>query len=377
MKTITSKLSAFNFVRTAFLTICLFLMADVSSQNIDAILTESWTNSSWAHDTRTLNTYDGNNYLTNSLSQTWDADLAFWTNVFQSNFTNNPDGTVSQIIGQFWAGDGWGDSTRITYTYTAFGEELTVVSEYWAGTDWLPITKKTNTYDGSEYLTHTLVQSWDIISSSWQNSSQSNYTNNANGTVNQVIDQTWNPVTSSWDNFEKTNFTYNAVLAAISQTWEGSWVNDTRITNTYNGANLTNSLSQDWDVAESIWANNSQDNYTYTGSLIYQIVSQVWESGAWVNVYRTTFTYSPLAIQRFDSQKGITAYPVPAQDYIMVRQSNIAPGSNYVVSDAMGNTFQSGFLKAEETAIDIHALSAGVYFIQIGQPKQVIKIIKD
>lgn len=380
MKTfITFKLNTIR--RAAFLSICVLMISNLYSQNIDTMLTESWENASWVQDVRTLNTYDDNNYLIHTLSQTWDTGLNSWTNAIQWNLTNNPNGTVNQIIGQVWSAGSWDDSSRTTYTYTAFNKQLTSVSEIWTGTAWMPINKQTNTYDGSEYLTNTLLQSWDFISSSWQNSSQSNYTNNANGTVNQVIDQSWNQGTSSWDNTEKTNYTYNAaegVLTAISQIWTGSWVNDSKITNTYNGTNhITNSLSQDWDG--SLWVNNGQDNYTYNGNdSIYQIVSQVWETGAWVNEYRITFTYTPLAVEHFDYQKSVTAYPNPARDFIMIKPITAFSDWNYVISDSKGNTFQTGILKDEETTIDIHALASGVYFIQIGKSKhQVLKIIKD
>ncbi len=380
MKTfITSKWSVIHLIRAAFLSMCLFSIPDLPGQNIAAILTESWENASWTPNVRSLNTYDGNDHLTNTISQTWDADLSSWTNAFQWNFTNNPDGTVSQMIGQLWMTGSWSDSSRTTYAYTAFGEQLTAVSDIWTGTAWMPISKQTNTYDAGQHLTNVLMQSWDFISSGWQNSTQSNYTNNANGTVNEVIDQSWNTGTSSWENTEKTNYTYNAsnaVLTAIDQNWTGSWVNDTKITNTYDGGNrITNSLSQDWDVAGSIWVNSGQDNYTYNGDdTINQIVSQEWESGAWVNAYRITFTYNPLAVQGFDYQNA-QAYPNPAQDVINIKSNTALSDRNYTIVDLSGKLLLIGRLD-EDAAINVERLAAGIYFIRIGQQRS-IKIIKE
>lgn len=383
MKTVfTSKLNTFNLGRKAYLGICLLIISTLSSQNINTILTENWENSTWIADGRTLNTYDGNNHLTNSLSQTWDSTLLSWTNAIQLNYTNNPNGTVNQMIAQIWMTDTWSDSYRTTFTYNAFNKELTAISDIWVGTDWMPTSKQTNTYDTNQYLTNSLRQSWDFITSNWTNSTQSNYTNNSNGTVAQVINQSWNTVGSSWDNVAKTNYTYNAsdaVLTAISQTWTGSWVNDTQITNTYNGPQLTTTLSQDWDLPGSVWVNNALDNYTYNGNgTLYQIVNQLWTTGAWVNNYRATFTYSPLATVSFDYQKGIKIYPNPTQDYIMIQSNPAWSDLNYMISDTKGKTCQTGTLNGEETTIDIHALAAGIYLVKIGaSQKNVFKIIKN
>ena len=55
-------------------------------------------------------------------------------------------------------------------------------------------------------MTNSLSQLWDIPSSSWNDRTQTIYTNNPSGTVNQAIFQTWNIALSTWENTQRTTY---------------------------------------------------------------------------------------------------------------------------------------------------------------------------
>ncbi|PWA04361.1 T9SS type A sorting domain-containing protein [Flavobacterium psychrotolerans] len=82
-------------------------------------ITETWATPNWVNLNRETNTYDGNGYLTNSLSQDWVVSPNGWKNESQTNYTNLGDGTPAQIITQNWddTGSAWKNSLRITFTY--------------------------------------------------------------------------------------------------------------------------------------------------------------------------------------------------------------------------------------------------------------------
>jgi hypothetical protein len=74
------------------------------------------------------------------------------------------------------------------FSLTTYGQNiLTATYENWTSGAWVNYSKQNNTYDGSGYLTYTLIQIWNSPSSSWKNNYQINYTNNGNGTVQQLI----------------------------------------------------------------------------------------------------------------------------------------------------------------------------------------------
>ena len=355
-----------------------------TAQNIYSVLNESWVSSDWQKETQTLNTYDGSNYLTNSLTQTWVSASATWANSLQTNYTNNPDGTVSESVMQSWDSGSsmWNDVQRSTYTYNAAKDILTHTSEIWVGY-WLNSSKTTNTYNGSGYLTNTLNQSWDLIASNWKNANQTNFTYNPNGTVSQSVKQIWN-ASNVWVNNERISYTYtadNKVLVAITEIWGGiNWLLDSRESNTYDASGyLTNSLSQQWSNFSGVWINQTQSIFTNTpsGSPI-QIVTQTWDTGSssWNNATRITFNYT-LGISEFIQERGFVVYPNPATDVITVKMSD-SFNAVYYIADQTGRIVKKGELNSETTSLNISALVKGVYFFSIDKnQKSYLKIIKN
>jgi hypothetical protein len=380
MKTqITLRTSKNNFGLVVFLFICFLSSFNSQSQKIQKILEETWINDAWGNATQTLYSYDGNGYLIHDLTQNWDVS---WKDYFQTDYTNNSDGTKHQSISQSWnIGSGlWDDAERVTYTYNAAKKVLTSESEYWFDPDWMPIFKHTNTYDGSGYLTNSLLQSWDYISS-WNDSSQTNYTNNPDGTVSQAVTQMWN--VNTWKDVSRITNTYagSKLIMSLYETSNGLvWENNSMDTNDYDGNGyLVHSLSQNW--VSNGWKDDYQSDITnYADGNPYQVVSQNWDaiSGSWKNDSRITFTYGALAVNENVFNKSITIYPNPAEDRITFAKNDSSPSLKYVVTDLMGKQVLNGSIDAKETVVDIHPLATGIYFIQImGQnTSQTLKMIK-
>lgn len=374
----------FGFI-TTLITFLLFSFGSLG-QNINTSLIETWVSGNWTNSIMAINTYDSNNYLTNTLSQNWNTGNSTWENFSQANYTNNSNGTVNQMILQTW-NDGpsiWENAQRITYTYNASNKVLTSVSDIWFNNNWLGFSKIINTYDTNGYLTNSLTQTWDFVGP-WKNNSQINYTNNPNGTVDYSISQSWNLGTNVWDNFQKVSYTYNSndkVLTKTTQTWEmGNWANLYKDMYTYDSSGyLITELRQNWIVASSTWINASQSIFTNnTNGTPSQITSQTWNTAGsvWLNEMRITLTYNILSNGNFDNEKIFTVYPIPARDKITIKSNENIQGLTYFIVDQTGRRYMSGTMNTEETTIDINRLSTGIYFFQIGQnTNQTVKIIK-
>ncbi|MCG2612189.1 T9SS type A sorting domain-containing protein [Flavobacterium sp. SM15] len=168
----------------------------------------------WANASRTVQTYDANNYLVNYLFQLWNSSANSWENLFQYNYTNNPDGTINFYIDQNWDEQTttWINSKRVTFNYDGANNIQSKVTEDWVGTDWKNSSKQINTYDGNNHLIHYLFQGWDEALSAWKSSSQYNMTNNANGYLEQQISQTWNENSSIWENQQRVTYTYQPTM---------------------------------------------------------------------------------------------------------------------------------------------------------------------
>ena len=191
------------------LSLSLVFSLSIYGQNLLTLTYENWSGGTWVNYSEQTNTYDGSGYLTNQLDQLWDGSSSSWNNNEQFSYTNNGNGTVQQNIKQSWnpSSGTWMNSERLSYTHNGSNQVLTLTYESWSGGAWVNYVKSTNSYDGSGYLTNNVFQLWDSSSSSWKNSSQTNYTNNVNGTTQQLIQQSWLP-TGAWSNSQRATFTY-------------------------------------------------------------------------------------------------------------------------------------------------------------------------
>ena len=189
-----------------------------SSKKVLTELSELYLGSAWQNTSLKTNTYNGSGYLTNSLTQSWDIASSTYKNSAQANYTNNANGTPSQVINQTWNGvNAWTNSLRFTYTYNASGKILTTVVDQWLSGNWVSLQKESNTYDGSGYLTNVLSQLWNSGTSNWGNNTQSNYSNNTDGTPHQVINQSWDGI-STWINTDRMTFTYSLITGVSELT---------------------------------------------------------------------------------------------------------------------------------------------------------------
>ena len=132
----------------------------------------------------------------------------------------------------------------------------TMLIENYPSGNFVNFALSTYTYDGSGYLTNTLYQEWDAISSSFKDKSRIVYSNNSDGTPSIMTNQTWNG--SAWVDGSRTTYTYysnGTENVATTQTWNGSAWNDlTRTTNTYNASKQV--LTSITESFAGIWMNS-------------------------------------------------------------------------------------------------------------------------
>ncbi|WP_162147248.1 T9SS type A sorting domain-containing protein [Flavobacterium enshiense] len=167
----------------------------------------------------------------------------------------------------------------------------------WANNDWQKSERTINTYDGSNHLTHSIAYQWITPPGVWQNALQIDNAYNPDGTLQQSVAQGWDTGTNTWVNAFRSTYTYNAakkVLTNTSYLWLGSWVNNTMLTNTYDGSGyLTQTLNQSWNFTGP-WKNTSKTDFfnNPSGTVNYS-VTQTWNpSNVWVNSKRNTYTYT-------------------------------------------------------------------------------------
>jgi hypothetical protein len=363
--------------------ICFLFSLNSHSQKIQTTLTDVWKNDSWENSQKTLNTYDGNGYLTHDLAQSLDVT---WKDLLQTDYTNNPDGTVQQSISQLWntTSNTWEKAVKTTHTYNAAKKVLTTESAIWSDPDWIPSSRDTYTYVADTLLIKTVTEHYDFITP-WQNASQITNIYNSDIKLWQSTSWTWADINGDgkydWENTDLITYTYenSKTKTELHQKWNvGIWENVSLNTNEYDpNGHLSNSVSQKWIAGD--WKNDSKAYFVYNAdSTLFQIVSQSWDDILqWKNAFRITINTTALGVDEAVFEKSFAFYPNPAQDKISIKTDLNNLGAKYLITDQLGRQFSNGTITGQETLIDVDHFSSGIYFIKIGQNKNTtFKLIK-
>jgi hypothetical protein len=358
--------------RLSGLFLCLILSLNLSAQKLSTVEIDTISAGNWVKYSLITYTYDGSGFLTNQLTQTWDAINLKYVDVTRSIYLNNPDGTADSMKLQSWSGSSWTNLSRTKYTYNGSKKVLTSLTQFFLLSAWQNSSRVTNSYDGSGFLTNSLTETWLV---SWQNSSRTKYTNNPDGTVNRDTTQVW--IGSAWNNSTRSTFLYNAskkVQRDISDTFVASnWQPDTKDTSEYdiNGF-LIKIVSTLWN-GSTAWINDTQANFTNnTDGTPSVVIDQKWDGvSTWINKERLTFTYIPATpVPELKSEEILTLYPNPAGDQITIKGNLSIQGSGYSITDQTGKLVLKGKLINQNGTIDISALANGIYFLRIGEKSQ-------
>ncbi len=155
------------------------------------------------------------------------------------------------------------------------------------------------------------------------------------------------------------------------------------------------------------WSINSTDrNWYHTGFLPGTCLSEIVRRGDEINgallvntdanisglateIDHILYLYPPLiknwpsgdiftSIAEPENEFSISLFPNPTQNRININVPVKLLGSNYTVNDFIGKILFEGKINSENTMIELGDLSAGIYFLRVGNNmKQSFKIIKE
>ena len=296
----------------------------------------------------------GANLILEVVTQDWDG--LQWVNETKDVMTFDDQMTeVFSMINQEWVGGTWINSSRMTTKQDGNGRITEMGFDSWRDNQWLPDLLNVFTFDANGNLTTSIMQMDMYGSGQLENQSKSEYTYNAggqlthqedfiwnygewakmfitdyaynaqgqlieerlkmdlygfimeqgrvlytyhaNGEVETETTQTFDVATQSYVNAEMTTYEYNGdkeVTVELDQIWDGGkWVNQSKWTQTFDGADkqISEWLWQEWQ--NETWLNIERTIYTYDANgNETESVDQVWENGAWVNVERDQSQYN-------------------------------------------------------------------------------------
>lgn len=196
----------------------------------------------------------------------------------------NENGRVGRDMIAIYTGGNWQDALRITYTYNADGNLTERVSEIDAQVAWLGYHRIQNSYDGNQNLTQRITQRGEMtgIQTSWENIRKELMTYDGQGNMTEHVYQAFR--SQSWTDSLRRTYQYNAsnrqthVLVETSS--GGSWENDSQTQTLYENGNAVEEIHQDW---QGSWINQERITTTYDVQnrpvimIIYDWLDPAWE----------------------------------------------------------------------------------------------------
>lgn len=325
-----------------------YVMSRQTSQNWDGMANGGMGD--WLNESRFAWTRSSGGQTTGFLVEDWDPTTDMWVPSFRRRTIFSEQNRPTEDIDEDWDPDAnggqgaWIPSGRAVFTYNEQGNLLVNTTEiydessgmhviFWRTTRTYdtsgqfviqslfetafsgplqPSTRRTFEYDGNGNVTREFIESYDSMTSQWQNSTNEHTTYDSNEEVVEQLREVWDETLNDWVNNWRTQtvFTPNSSdpteIVETDQSWDsglGDWMNVQRYVTTFTTGGETNTivdLFQTWDPTapgkQGAWINDSRSTFIFTsaGNFV-EIVDQNWDpaagggQGDWVNEWRDTF----------------------------------------------------------------------------------------
>ena len=369
-----------------FLFISVLFSFNVSSQQLDSILTEFSSQGNWFHDKVEQFQYDNNSNLILKTTLKWYNVLNPAQNLYKDDFTNNTNGQKVEELNYLWNVNTslWGLNGKYEYSYSPSGKDIDRICSIWSGSNWIKNFKNTNTYDVNDYLIQDFTLYWKSINNVWQWDSayRTDYINNASGDA-EVIHHLYH--STYWDVVTIDSISYLSGNKHVFRRFVSSipvWRKEIEISYTYDANGyLLSEEKEYWQFASSQTSIKTKINYTRTNlGLILQETHQGFDTtlSAWVDGIRLTYYY-PVGTSIAEQQNNmdIKVFPNPAHNELNILSNNDL--LSVKITDCQSRLLMSKDFYSKNIQIDISDYASGIYFVylQRNTHSKVIKFIKD
>lgn len=185
------------------------------------------------------------------------------------------------------------NSTGFNYEYDTNGNLETETIYFWDTSAWVAFGKTFYTYNVNNKATEEIFQSFNIVSSMFENSERIVYSYNASGDIEKTEDYIW--TTGAWVPDSRTNIMYTGGLltSGISENFiGGAWVNSFKSTINYNPNNTIDEIiDEEWNTSSTMWELDQRYLFTYDGNNKITLVEvEEYNGSIWEADYNISYT---------------------------------------------------------------------------------------
>lgn len=121
-----------------------------------------------------------------------------------------------------------------------------------------------------------------------------------------------------------------------------------------------------WDFGDGNTSNDQHPVHNYDSSGTY-IVSLIVENCGLADTLTQVISISIPSSLHGNENAGISLFPNPADDELILNAGSELFGSNFTVYNSSGIALLSGKISSEQTLIDIKVLLPGIYYLRAGE----------
>jgi hypothetical protein len=347
---------------------------------------------SFANAEDVLESFDGNGYKTDSLTQYWDSTT--WVNDWRTLFNYDANNHDTLAYYQTWDSTKWIGSIETFYHYTNNKiDTVTAVDTSYLG-GWVNNTKKSFAYNSSTgYITDEVIQYWNLTNNSWSsfyNVQFQYYYDSFNNDTAWVIQDYDTVGAGSWVNAYKVVYTYDThhnPITEVDLVWNTTVLDtETKFKTLYKydaNSNDTSSIELQYNYNTLVWDTVETNSYTYNS---YNQVT--YHKSFNVNLF---VPYSEIKYYYSDTATGVkqlpvnseplSVYPNPSSNFIhltlILQQVQPVLLSLYNVLGQQVWSVNMGNATRVEAIIPVTNLVNGVYILKVNsgntsQQKEIV-----
>lgn len=215
--------------------------------------------------------------------------------------------------------------------------------------------KQSLTYNANKLLATDLYQNWNALTNAYENSTRNTNTYDANKNLIRTISEDYS---TAWQNSTKDTINYdlsNRPVETITSQWDetsGTWVNESRTVNTFNGAGTNPILSDIYEWTGTSWKLVGKEAYTYNSDNNVTLTNSSeldTTTNTFVNTLRLLYVYDTnknvkkLTVRSSDD--GITFSDLLVIDYFW---SELKVGTYVLVPTAFKAVFANPMIAGDQ-----------------------------
>lgn len=362
----------------------------------------------WEGATHIINQYDSAGNKTETVTERWDNVKSSWYNYWRETFEYDNARNKTAYSTFSWPS---GSSEWVGDKKYIYGFDINNLLIEECALRWIPFEAEWDSTGKSQFVYNFAKQKIKHtglmhLTNGWKNFSQSFYSYNQEGLLNETIQYSAEPL--GIDTFfliGKIINEYDSFSNLCNETfynWKASrndFVYKNRNSYSFNNLNKQASYQyQNWDTITSGWLSMFRYRYYYDAdtNLIANMLENPGAAGNWINVFLNRYEYSPEGKQiaqdkysEWDETKGYflkhirdeyLCKKVPDNSNILYREThtfriypNPVSGNTitveayaavkYILTDIQGNILQKGYLTEGLNLLQTGELKAGIYFI--------------